>query len=264
MVASRGKQKEYEARILEAARKVCSIFPSGAIRLSEEPDLLIKSAGGDLGVEITELLREDTGPFSPVKNEDFHRKVVRLAEERYRDLDAEPVHVGVMFLDEARCKSENPEGWRRLADRKVGRKLENMANSLVEFVKNHSGRAGVPTTFKKREMPGQMDADTLPAGFEVISISRPPAAWASGESATIPPLDREQLRRAIDKKNSLLPRYRANTRDMPIWLLIYSGPSVSRGVPIPRVARSWRFPFDFEKVLLFSGMDNEVIEISRG
>ena len=67
----------------------------------------------------------------------------------------------------------------------------------------------------------------------------------------------------IGKKNALLPKYRAKCVDTPIWLLIYSGLSVAQGIPIPCSVSEWRFAFDFERVLLFSGMDNRVFEIGR-
>ena len=265
MAISYKKQKEAERWILEDARSVCSFFPPGEVQCFEEPDLRIKLGTGWLGVEVTELVRpKGENPFPPVQDENLHHEVVRLAEQNYYQApDAEPVSVGVMFLDDEQCRRENPEGWQRLADKETGRKPEKMASSLVEFVKYHSAQGRSSAVFKKREMPGQTDGDTLPAGFEVIVISLPPAPWCSGESATIAPLDPQQLCATIKKKNELLPKYWAKSPDTPIWLLIYSGPSVSRSLPIPRSITEWKFAFDFDKVLLFSGMDRRVFEIGR-
>jgi hypothetical protein len=265
MTTSYRDQKEGERRILEAARKICSLFPPGEVEIFEEPDLRIKTVGGWLGVEVTELVRPNgENPFPPVEDENFHREVVRLAEEEYRRThDAVPVCVVVYFLNEARCRHENLDGWLRLTDRKTGRKLEKMASSLVDFVKRHSAQRTGSTTFSKREMHGQTGGDVLPTGFEVIGITWPAGPWHSGESASIPPLDPQQLSTTIRKKNGLLPQYRAKVPDAPIWLLIYNGPSVSRGVPIPRSITEWKFAFDFDKVFLFSGMDNQIFDIGR-
>jgi hypothetical protein len=259
------KQKERELWILEAARRVCPLFPPGEVEPSEEPDLQIKMGNGWLGVEVTELVRPSgKNPFPPVEVENFHYEVVRLAEEKYyRASDAEPVCVHARFLDDERCRHENPEGWRRLADRKTASKRDKMVKSLVNFVRCHAVPGTGSATFKTREMPGQMHGDTLPTGFEVIGISSPRGPWLSGESATLAPLDPEQLCATIRSKNQLLPKYRAKARGMPMWLLIYSDLSVSRGVPIPHTIAEWKFAFDFDKVLLFSGMDNRVFEIGR-
>ena len=264
MSMSYQRQKETERRILEAARHACALFPPGDIELSERPDLRIKTGAGHIGVEVTELVRsKGENPFPPVQDEDFHKRVVRLAEEDYyRVTHAEPVCALVYFLGDEHCKRENPEGWRRLADRKTGPRLERMARSLAEFVKDHvPGDASL--TFKKRERDGQIGIDVLPTGLSVIGISSRAGAWHSGESATLAPLNPEQLYATIKKKDKLLPKYRAEGPDSPVWLLIYSGPSVSRGVPIPRAIYEWKFPFDFDRVLLFSGVDNRVFEIGH-
>jgi hypothetical protein len=258
-------KKEGERRVLEAARNVCCTFPAGEILLAEEPDLRINMGAEWLAVEVTELVRPSTeNSFPPVQDEAFHRKVVRLAEEKYYQRpNAEPVCVCVCFLDEKRCERENREGWNRLVDKRTGRKLDKMADSLVEFVNRRPVHGVGSATFKKREMPGQTDSDTLPTGFEIIGISLAPGPWRSGESGTIPPLDRQELVVAIANKNALLPGYRANIPGTPIWLLIYSGAAVSHGVPVPKSIRDWEYDFDFERVFFFSCMDNRVFELRR-
>jgi len=162
----------------------------------------------------------------------------------------------VCFLDEQLCERENSEGWRRLiADKKPGSKREKMARSLAEFVKDKYVPGTDAVTFNQRT--------ELPIGFEVICISSQTLPWHSGESGNLELLDPQELAAMIGKNNELLSKYREKVADSPIWLLIASGPSISRGVPIPLGADEWRFSFDFDKVLLFSGMDNRVFEIGR-
>jgi hypothetical protein len=136
-----------------------------------------------------------------------------------------------------------------------------MARSLAEFVKDRYVPGADPVTFTKTSPFGK----TLPTGFDVICISSltPIVPWHSGEHGRLSPLDHEQLASTIERKNNLVRNYKGNMPQCPIWLLIASGPSVSRGVPIPGSIEKWEFAFDFDKVLLFSGMDNRVFDIVR-
>jgi hypothetical protein len=246
-----------EKQTLEAARRASSLFPHGEVELFDEPDLRINTGAGLLYVEHTELVRPaiENG-FRPVEAESFHRGVVRLAEKFYRESGGRPVAVLALFLDDQRSKLENPDGWHRLTERKTGSKREKMARSLAEFVKERYVPGAGTITFKWR--------NELPTGFEVISISPPlHSSWQTSESGNIEPLDAEQLAAIIREKNEILPKYRARGSNSPIWLLIASGPSVAKGVPIPKGIGEWKFAFDFDRVLLFSGMDNKVFEIDH-
>jgi hypothetical protein len=193
--------------------------------------------------------------FKPIETESFHKTVVELAERNYNDSGAPHVDVNVSFLDEERAKQENRKGWLCLTDKRTGSKREKMARSLSEFVKTHWPAASEVITFKKRA--------ELPVGFEVITIASPlRGSWYSGESGSMGPLVYQDLAAKIEEKNRLFDKYRANLLGCPIWLIIYSGPSIAEGVPIPCMD-DWRFSFAFDKVLLFSGMDNRVFEIMR-
>jgi hypothetical protein len=260
MATSSEEQKDSERRILEDARSKCSLFPDGEIIISERPDLLIKTETDWLGVEVTQLLR------LPMQIEAFHQEVRVLAERMYHaSADTLQIFVNVSFLDDERCQRENPKGWSRLIDRKTGRKKDKMARSLVEFVVRHV-RRGDFGTFSQREMDGQVGGDTLPTGFEVIAIwtGGPFFSWRSGESATMQ-LDAQQVKRhicaTINKKNDDLKNYRPEAGKMPVWLLLYSGPSVSQSLWVPPDIVEWKFSFDFDKVLLFSANDVKVFEI---
>jgi hypothetical protein len=98
----------------------------------------------------------------------------------------------------------------------------------------------------------------------VISISATTGPWWSGESVNLT-LDQihQQIAKRIEAKNKLLPTYRSNLPNIPIWLLIYSGAGVSRSVPIPHGFAEWTFPFEFERVFIFSSLDNEIEEVRR-
>jgi hypothetical protein len=254
LTARQREQKETEKRILETARLASFVFPPGKIEFFEEPDLSIETPNGRLYVEITQLNRPaDESGFPPVQTESFHQQVVRLAEAQYGELDGVPVTVHVHFLDEQRCATQDAKRWRELTER--GDKRKKMAESLARFVKD-------------RFMPGVSTMNferlaELPTGFSALAVWLRTDPWFSGEGGGLTALEREYLGQSIQKKNKLLSVYRKNAPNFPIWLLIASGSTIARGVPVPAGFEDWEFEFDFDKVLFFSGMDNKVWEIRR-
>jgi len=236
------KKKMIERWFLEAARRASAVIPDGTIEDFEEPDFKIETATGPLGVEATELLRSGGGRSSPVAEERSHQDVIRIAEELYyRTPRVTSVRVLVRFW--------NVEG--------ASRGKRDMAQALVEFVKSNSRRATPYATFSSR--------GNLPKGVDVIHIDTTGEHWTSGESACMTaPEIYEQLAFRISAKNKLLPRYRAKLPHSAIWLLVYSSVTLSRGVPIPHGMSKWTYPSDFEKVLFFSCLDAETVEIPKG
>jgi hypothetical protein len=132
-----------------------------------------------------------------------------------------------------------------------------MADALASFVKSHRHEAAPVKLFER--------IDGIPEAFGVVNICSTPGPWQSGKS-TVVTLDgiHYQLRDSIKAKNELLPQYRANLPNAPIWLLLYSCWDVARSVPMPHGIREWSFPFEFDRVFFFSSMSACVKEIRRG
>jgi hypothetical protein len=236
-------KKQIERRALEAARRACSILADGEIHDFEQPDFKMETSSGLVGIEVTEVLApagSDTFS-SPLAEKGFHAKVVQLAEQEYNGAPgAIPVKVLVYFSNIASGKY----------DKRV------MAKSLAEFVSSRREQAMPVATFRRR--------DSLPEGFGVINISAPSGPWSGGESLGLTFAQiYVQIGERIRAKNKLLPTYRSNLPDMPIWLLLYSGVEVSRSVPIPRGFAEWTFPFQFDRVFFFCSLDSEVAEVRR-
>jgi hypothetical protein len=237
------RKKECELRVLAAARSASSFFPSGEMIVGETPNFRIKGERGTVGIELTELLplpRNDSFN-SPLAEESLHGEVVRLAEEDYyRTPEAPPVKVTAYFWDVERGRNRKRE----------------MTQALSAFVTTHRERENPVATFVRR--------DKLPDGFGTISIASGAGAWFSGECVgnTVSGIH-QQLATRISAKNSLVPRYRANLHDSPLWLLVYSAAGVSRGVPMVHGINEWSFPFDFDRVFFFAALDGTVEEIGR-
>lgn len=236
-------RKEIERRALEAARRASAIIPDGEVIDFERPDLKLQTATGIVGIELTELLPPaGSDSFSsPLAEKSLHEKVVKIAEQEYnRTPGAIPVRVQVYFW--------NVDG--RKFDKRV------IARALVEFVRSHRGQATPVATFSRR--------DNLPEGFGVIGISATSGPWVAGESVVLTLSQiHQQIAARISAKDELLPIYRSNLPNSPIWLLIYSCIEVSRGVPIPHGLTELTFPFEFDRVFFFSSLSGNVEEIRR-
>jgi hypothetical protein len=204
--------------------------------------LHVVTKDGIVGIEVSELLPlpRNESLHSTLAEADRHESSVRLAERiYYAHHDAIPVKV-----------TAYPWGIERAS------KKRDVADSLASFVKLHCHRANPVATFAR--------IDEVPEGFGVISICSTPGSWWSGQSVVIT-LDgiRRQLRDRIEAKNKLLPIYRSNLSNTPIWLLLYSCWEVVRGVPMPHGIGEWSFPFGFDRVFFFSTLSNSVEEIRR-
>jgi hypothetical protein len=70
-----------------------------------------------------------------------------------------------------------------------------------------------------------------------------------------------QLAKRIASKDALLPTYRTNLPNVPIWLLLYSCWEVARSVPMPSGIREWTYPFGFDRVFFFAASSQCVEEI---
>jgi hypothetical protein len=131
-----------------------------------------------------------------------------------------------------------------------------MVRTLCEYVKANLHRAK-PTI--------ALDGPSVPPGFASMSITSECGDWWSGECVgiTVPDI-RRQLAARITAKNKFVSRYReCLPRGAQVWLLLYTRVDVSRSMPIPYGIDEWRFPFDFEKVLWFTFLEKQIIEIRR-
>jgi hypothetical protein len=179
---------------------------------------------------------------SPLAEKSWHEKLMKAAEQEYNGLPgAVPVGFSAYFWKTESGKYD----------------MRTMARGLADFVLTHHGQAKPVVTFSWR-------AD-LPESFGVISITEfYERHWHGLETITLK-LDQihQRLADRISAKNGLVPIYRANQPNAPIFLLIFSGMEISRGVPMVHGIEEWTFPFDFDRVFFFAGLDSQVVEVRR-
>jgi hypothetical protein len=185
-------KKEIENWVFNAARAGCPLLPAGEYIQREEPDFLITTENGRIGLELTELLRPaKDGERRPVAEESRHNKVVQRAEQRYRSMpNAKPVKVSVGF------------------NYGIQYDEKEMAVALAAFVLAHCHLAN----------QGAIFYDALPALFFFIRLDahEPDRAWWGGEGGgyTVPDVY-EELALTIAAKNNKLP---ATARISPVFL----------------------------------------------
>lgn len=236
-------KKRIERWFLTAARDAGVPIPPGEIA-GEQPDFTFQTVAGTLGVELCGVVRParyDTG-ILPIKEEADHWKIIELAQRAYYgNRGAKQVRAVVYF------------------EKTYGKPIKKaqLAKSLAAFVSENAYRANPVIRFRRSEMPDGFSEITLNA----ISIHQ--KWWTGGPSSVdlseIPGL----IEAGIMAKDKLVPTYRSNLASVAeLWLLIYSGVTGPRYVPIPVGAENWKFSFHFDRVFWFSVLDG-FVEIGR-
>lgn len=238
MIPKIQRSKNIESRYMKEARLASSIFPEGMLVAHERPDFLLRTNKETIGIEITELCREEErGEGGRLE------KIPTRAIICYNQLEnAKPVNVVV--------------GFSRLAK---DIKSKELINSLVEFV------------YKNQSKEERFTRD-LPRGYLHIGIRAPfdlAERWCEVRSFNTVVASKELLESRIAEKNRRVQNYRNSTPEVSqIWLLIvndlFLGPGEVYANPVHLA--EWEFVFDFEKVLLFSrvpGDGSEVIPLRR-
>jgi hypothetical protein len=231
-------KKRKEMHYMQEACHASSVFPVGELVPHEKPDFLLHSDRGTIGIEVTELCREE-----PRAEGGRLAKVAGKAQELYTRLaNAEPLDVGAAFVPD----TENIS-------------FQQLTNGLASFVRAHQYDKGC---FDWNEYD-------LPDGYCYIGIHEPlekTGRWhiAKAFDTTVAP--KELLDTCIQEKNQRLWEYRAAARE--VWLLIINDQFLGAGEVYARPDHlaEWNFVFDFDKVLLFSreaGGTGEVIELQR-
>jgi hypothetical protein len=231
-------KKIKELHYIEEARRASSLFPIGKLVPSEKPDFLLHRDSGKLGIEVTELCEEE-----PRAEGGRLGKVAGKAQQHYsRIANTEELDVSAAFVP-------HPE---TVSTRKL-------ANGLADFVHTHQREKG---SFDWHDCE-------LPEGYCYIAIHKPlktTGCWSIpiGSRTSVAP--RELIDSCLRKKLKLLPVYR--TAAPEVWLLIVNDQFLGAGEVYarPDYLAKWCFPFDFDKVLLFSreiGGNGEVIELQK-
>lgn len=236
-------KKAEERRVLEAARETNGVIPAGKIGDFAEPDLTIETANGVLGIEVTAVMPTSySGCFSsPLAEQRFREDIVERGEkDYYRTPGSLPVGVSVFFWKIERSTNDK----------------QLMGRALADFVRANPLAGKVAQTFSWRP--------DLPKGFGIICIRMDTHPWIAHEFLDLNSDQiHQQIAARIAAKNTLLPTYRTNLPQSPIWLLLFSSIGVSTGIPLTGPIETLEFPSDFDRVLFYSALDSQVVELKK-
>jgi hypothetical protein len=240
------EKKRIEQHMLSAARDAGIPIPFGE-EPGEAPDFRFSKEIPPLGIETSEVLRPASSNFGivPVEEESFHKTVIASSQAAYySELNARVVHVNVYFTNTRGARSDK----------------RKMADALTEFVRANNHRANPSVTFMRHETQ-------MPKGYDAITIIAQPDRkdWWSGEGGGVHVSNiRPQVETGIRAKDKLVPIYRSNLpHEAQIWLLLYTGVTVARSMPIPYRAEEWAIHFQFDRVFWFTSLEREFVEIRR-
>jgi hypothetical protein len=181
-------KKRVEMQYLEEARRASATFPAGRIEPHERPDFLLFADRGEIGIEVTELCREE-----PRAEAGRLSKVPGKAKAIYnRLLQADPVDVSIAFWGAEHVASND------------------LTRSLAELV--YANRTNRGTSLQR---------ELLPKGYCHISIHEPlvpGGRWYAARAGDTIVATKELLETRIAEKNGLAPEYRRVAPEL--WLLI--------------------------------------------
>ena len=232
------KKKRVERAYVEEARRASLVIPYGDLVAHENPDFLLYADDRTIGLEVTELCREN-----PRAEGAMLARVADRAKERYNALAPnEPVEVSASF-----------------APRMQERRLGVLVTGLVDFVRAHN----------RENKCFDWNEDDLPEGYCYIaihSVQKHLAQWRTFAVFDTTLAPKELVAARIAEKLSRLREYRNAVHEN--WLLLVNDRFLGAGEVYVREdhARQWEFAFDFDKVLLFlrdPGGSGEVIEVRR-
>jgi hypothetical protein len=237
------EQKRIESWFLEMARNAGVPIPYDELP-GEKPDFSFQTPNGALGIELAELLRPPSNhsQISPVMEGSIHRRIMETAQKDYYAVpNARPVHINAYFTKKRSTKQSESE----------------MTRALSEFVQINVHRANPAAIFKHENVPDGFDS--------VLIVSDSDSAWWSGESGGITLSEIRPLVEArIAAKDELVKSYRSNLPDgAELWLLLHTGVTVARSMPIPTGIEAWSVPFQFDRVFWFAALDGQFAEIRK-
>jgi hypothetical protein len=199
------RKKRIETHYIEEARRASVIFPSGRLEPHEKPDFLLFADRGKIGIEVTELCREE-----PRAEAGRLSKVPEQAKAIYgRFTDAKPVDVSIGF-------------WR--AETVT---FNALTKTLAEFV------------YASRARRGRILDGDFPLGFCHIGVqepSRPSGHWHATRAFDTVVAPKEIITRRIAgriaEKNSRVAHYRL-AASVPGTRRSLCTPSASGAMEIP-------------------------------
>lgn len=241
------RQNMRERAHLERFRSACPVFPVGDITEKEEPDFLVATESGVVGIEHTDFHLDDGAPGgSPLRAQDSLRQQVVSNALRLHESRSLP-SVGVLLRWSAHHK---------LTRRSVPRIAPVLADLVSGYMpaSNRVARIEYPAGGWK-SLPAEITSVRI-ARFDVFTENE----WDFVRSGWIAPLEPKALEAVIQKKEPKVPAYRKSCRE--VWLLIVAqGLHESSFSRFSDEARAYEFETAFKRIFFFRYFDGDAFEL---
>jgi len=208
---------------------------------SESPDIIVKEDNKTIGIEITEL----TNTLTPqgqeqVKLYSLENKIIKLAKKRFSEKHDIKLLINIKF--------KHPL---KLDLNRRNKLIDEIVNSLE--VKNHDPNKLSYNHEVTKDLPDEIDGiyfDIAPFLDESI--------WFTARTRWTEDLNQIIIENAIKKKEKLIKKYLSKCDT--VYLLLIEGATDASCFdeiikPIPEIKSQ------FEKIVLYRGMHNEIVEI---
>jgi len=238
--------KRIESDHFKLFRQMLPEFPEGEVWHEDEPDFLIHTDHGILGIEHRQLFkpqRDGKAPLQAVESQ--IDDIVALAQEHAELRGMPPVYVGLFFdLHQSLPKKQRIDLAREIASF-IHTNLPEPDQSLV--LELDSGYGGVK--------PEALDFPIL-----IRNQHRSRHHWQSSEAGSVMKDSREVLQAATDEKATKIKRYLANCNEC--WLLIVSdGLKPSSFVHADKATKEHLYTSPFSRTYFLDCAYGDLIEL---
>jgi hypothetical protein len=234
--------KAKELKWFNAARAVCSIFPSSEPEQPEPPAPDIRFPHLRLGIEITEYLTKQNGGSPRKRLEGQRHKIVDEAKRLFETICDARLFVSISWTSRRMLSADLKDA---------------VVREIVRVVRN------LLTQGEQTWRPNWLKSEDQVLGMHIgdISVNRPtrgPNNWVLFDAGMVGG-DIERVQATISGKEPRLAKYR--TSCINVWLLIVADIAISTYFSPDADFDTAVFTSDFDRVLMFDIFKNQVREL---
>lgn len=232
---------------LEKFKRCYSDFPEGRWEYPPppDPDLIVHTDEGDLGIEHTRIFRTDhSNGIARQEQESLEERIVNRAREIYEQYGGPPLRVAVLFNSNIRLGKKDVTSISTFLAGIVARYVPDVGQ---QFILDAS-------RFIPRPFPSEVNM------IFIDRYGKSEMFWTVGRGDNVPTLTPEEVEGKIQNKEAKREQYLS--RCSKIWLLIVeSGGVPSSHFEIPSAVVEKVYKSNFDRIFLFGDFDCKAIEL---
>jgi hypothetical protein len=229
-------KEELEIGYLEGFLENCPMPPTGVPRKSENPDFLVETPEGTLGIELTRIFMPGLLGWSTFREQEALRR--RVADEAKRLYDATSlpaVHVSLFFNEQF-----------PIAKRDVGPLSRMLADLAVRNLPEPESRREEEYNWLNRSYFSEQLIAVSCYRYSSMETS----TWSTPAAAFLPKLSPAELQAELDRKADKLNLYRKKC--LRVWLAVCTyGEGLSSIVELSEDAIPHRYQCEFDRAFFF-------------